>query len=186
MPLVGTFIYSVVCALLQKIAIGWQGLFPSDWCRQCFTNPSNNKPLGNALQPLLGNQEYQYHRQHEVNSPAIILASKTAAPSYKDEEKRTGCFLKYGQLQHVVTKQSNGALSKNHPPSLKQMPDQHKAAKRKISFSPALRCRSVQTQHPCYLGSWLHSHYPNASLTRNSSLKNPGKTSSTLSRSLVI
>lgn len=162
MSLAGTLIYPVICASLQKIATGWQGLVPSDWCRQCFTNPGNNKPLGNALRPPLGNQEYQKHRQHEehVNSPLSPWHIKTAAPSYKDEEKRTGCFLKYAQLWHVVTKQSN-SLKKNpkqtNSSRLTQMPGQYKAAKRKISFSSALivyECAETPSILPGVLSSF--------------------------------
>lgn len=185
MPLAGVFIYPVICALLQKIATGWQGLVPSDWCRQCFTNPGNKKPLGNALRPPWGNQEYQNHRQPEehMNSPAIILASKDSCTMLQGWEEKNRLF---PEIRTITAHCKQWSFIKKHSPSLKQMPDEHKAAKRKISFSSGLRCTSVQTHHLCYLGSWLHSHHPNASLTRNSSLKNWGKTSSTLSHSSLI
>lgn len=96
---------------------------------------------------------------------------KTAAPSYFPE---------------ICTNRAMVFYHKN-PPGPKQMPDRHKTAKRKISFSSALRCTSMQTHHPYYLESCFHSHHHNAYLTRrNRSLKYWGKTSSTLSSSLLI
>lgn len=113
---------------------------------------------------------------------------KTAAPSYKDEENRL--FPEIRTIAACCNKQSNGLLLKKKKKQLSRAetnvrPTQNSKEKNQFLFCPNVY-ECVDTHHPSCLGSCLHSHHRNAYLTKNSSLKNWGKTSSTLHSCLLI
>lgn len=135
MPLAATFIYPVICALLQKIATGWQGLAPSDWCHQCFTNPANNKPLGNALRPLWGIRNTKTTgSMRNTWIPPLSSWHPDSCTVLQGWEEKNRLFPEiYTITAHCNQTEQWSFIKKNqkHSPRLKQMPDQHNAAKLK-------------------------------------------------------